>query len=325
MRHTPALFTALLGAALLAGCGQTPHQPDATAPSPNALRLQHTYEQQKELLGIHPGDEYEITDVTTGLTYSEQHGFRTTELVTVNSRGVATLSSGTSIALTPERGYAAQSVNTQAVCESTTYCPFTRVESLSGYRKISGDLYLPYSVSGLSGGGATYNYYGMRTATQNVELGFYADYQAPSTFYVYIRYKNSAGQDTFAGQQVPSGATGPSAIALGTTVNATMLAPADQQVTLQYTYNGSTKTKSYVGVNGIVQNGAGQYVRRVSSLLLNGSGSMQDKWRNLNLYTSTAGALATSANSTRSLGGNGTNTSSVVNMYYDEDVKLATP
>lgn len=175
------LAIGLLGMLALAACGQQPTPATSTGPlSPAQAALKATYEQQKAELGIQPGDDYEITDVQTGLTYSDKTGFGKVEFATVARNGVATLSTGKTIALTNEdAGLGVQGVGATATCESTTYCPFTRVESSgTGYRKISGDVYLPFSISGLSGAGAVYNYFGMRnTATnQNVEVGLYADY-----------------------------------------------------------------------------------------------------------------------------------------------------
>lgn len=329
----------LSGAILLAGCGQTPSSsaatsaPTATSPEQKQpANLREVYRQQQAELGLKPGDDLMVIDVQTGQTYSEPDGFGKTHISAVDANGVTTLSNGQKLNLPMESKY--PGLSAQAVgpgCESTAYCPFTRVESGSGYRKTQATLILPTSqVTGLDAAGeAVYNYVGLRNPAlppSNVETGFYVYANNPSTWRAYIRYKNADNTEGFAGEFIPAGETTASAIAFGTTISVLMYASADGQVTFQYSYGGATHTKVFSNIYGVVQNGASQYARYVSSLLLDSAGSVSlEKWRSGTFSTTTTSAAATTSNSTLVKGGYGTNTSTPINPNYDIDVTLKTP
>lgn len=201
--------------------------------------------------------------------------------------------------------------------------------SSTGYRKINATIILPSSVSGLDASGeAVYNYTGVRTSTNSSEVGFYLYANFPTTWRAYARYIDTAGNSKFLTSLTLDDGTF-SNIAMGTTIDVQTFVPADNQLTFQYTFGGSTRTRTITDVRGTIANGSGQFARRVGSLLLNSAdGNTTGKWRNLTFSTPTTTALATTTNATATkTAGAGTNNSTWTNnhLYYDEDLNLITP
>lgn len=198
-----------------------------------------------------------------------------------------------------------------------TYEPYRRVKSNNSYRKSEGTIVVP-STSDLKGvdasGEAAYNYFGLENSSsgRNAECGIYTAPGMGEGWKVFHNFNGSWVGDNWPSDPIPAGSS----------VFMRMYVPKDGELAFYISYSGGNKTFVY-SCSGTRYDGSNQKLRRVTSLLVNNTGSYSknNKWQNVYIATPSDmhlwGTADTSAVTTTSY-------VSVVetNKYYNETANI---
>jgi hypothetical protein len=263
----PALVLCLLSAAAVPAArrGKSPRE---------RIEARMRAELRQTLPFLEPDERRNVVLVDTlgGWSYSRRHGLRRLRPAPKDSQGLFRLRDGTRIPPAYEGGIRAS---------SSLYTEYRLVRSNPGYRKVECNLMVPAVTGADMSGEAAYNYFGLKTSAQDFEAGLYTNTVA-STWKVYHSLNGAWAGDNWPASGIPP-------------YSATKLrfsVPQDNQVSFYVWYQHYFDTpgeQTFVySVPGARADGAGQQLRRNTSLLLNSAGTLgTDAWSSIQIGTPT--------------------------------------
>ncbi len=267
-----------------------------------------------------------FVDTDLGYSYSPTEGLRKIDVYQVGPDNIVTLKDGTRVPVPsePEKGsssFQEGELSTQGdVGILATYEPYRRVKSNNGYRKVEGTIVIP-STSDLNGvdanGEAAYNYLGLENTSsgRNAECGIYTGPQMNKGWRVFHNFNGSWVADNWPSSPIPA----------GNSVFMRMYVPQDNQLAFYISYSGGSNTFVY-SCTGTKYDGSNQKLRRVTSLLVNNTGSYSKNniWKSVSIATPSDMHLWTASDIYQV-----TTTSYVsvveTNKYYNETVNINIP
>jgi len=276
----------------------------------------------------------EVVDVASGRSYTPRVGVQQLSVGKISAAGIVTWPDGHTSRVPSAQG----TLGASAVGAQNIYTALRRVVSQAGYRKINAQITLPASVNGLSdpSGEGAYNYFGFSNSSNldsnpslNAEFGLYTDCTSAQYCGKWLIYRRFGGAQI--GQQ-PQG--NPAVFNPSTQLTFRLFVSSEvnpdtgtTQPAAVFQYNvtgGAVQTIKYFNVPNLTTDASNLYLRRISSLLLNKTGSTKAFWRTVSLSTAT-----TTSPFTASLAANATTSSNVVvtneAKYTDEDLLLNNP
>jgi hypothetical protein len=275
------------------------------------------------------GTEVTVIDAAIMYQYSREKGLRPIRLLQPDADGIVHFSDGRAMLAPPESAiWARQRAWPDAGAGlATSYSPYRRVTSLTGYRKVEGYIRQPgqQDFGGVDGREGypegAFNYFGLsRAGIVDVEAGICSQWNAmnqdPPYWYVY----HSLNGNPWDRDGWPPGGLPP-----GTQSFMRMWVPADNQVSFYISAAGGGSYTQTYNVTGPRYDGTGQALRRVTSMVVYGSAiSRNNGWTNVSIATpsnlhlwrpsDTASAVSTEYVTVQEY-----------NKYYNETVSIDTP